>query len=101
MQEVTQIAKATPEAAFAISKAVGVVREIRAKDRNAMADLVEDVVCHAGAIYEREYDDQYKTIVVRIKAPGGLRLNFDIDGRSSLGDNAFVLPWYMDYQVDP
>lgn len=49
---------------------------------------------------EREYDDQYKTIVVRIKEPCGLRLNFDIDGSSSLGDSAFILPWHMDYQSD-
>src|SRR5690606_31916160 len=40
------------------------------------------------------------TIIVRIEAPGGLKLNFDIDGSSSLGDSAFVLPWHMAHDSD-
>lgn len=73
--------------------------ERRKADRLKMAEIVRALAVECGAkaeIVDKPYGDlSPQEIVVKIVAPGGLRLGVDFDGKSCQPD-VHVLSWHVD-----
>ena len=68
----------------------------RAKDREVMARLIEEVAAPFAPTWECSREEEIpREICVRLKGPRGLSLTIDLDGDSMLSrEGTFVLSWY-------